>query len=248
MLVDNRRSLQVFEDAAYLIEASAAHLAETVKASIQAKGSCFIALSGGSTPKAIFERLTRQPLLNPTEWSKLHLFWSDERAVPSDHPDSNYKMAMDAGFSQMPIPPHHIHRMRAEEQIELHARAYEEEITRTLGKHPFDLIMLGMGDDGHTASLFPHTTALHSKRLIEANFVPQKNTWRMTMTFPCLHLTSHLMVYAMGASKQEMFKTILSPTPQIDEWPAQGIGTSTCPATWIVDRSIAQSWLAQSNS
>lgn len=231
---DERRSLMIFETAEELVTASASHFAYIVKSAIAERGKSFVALSGGSTPQAIFQKLTKKQLLLPEEWERLHLFWSDERAVPPDHPDSNYRMAMDAGFKNMPIPPHQIYRMHAEKDIEQNALTYEQALPDF-----FDLIMLGMGEDGHTASLFPHTAALHLDQRIAANFVPSKQAWRMTMTFPCLHKTRHLIVYTMGDAKKEMLRTLFCSPCNPDQYPAQGVGTKACPAVWFVDREAA---------
>lgn len=227
-------------DNAATIEASTEHLLETYKQAVSAHGSFFIALSGGSTPKAIYEKLTRPPYSDQIDWSKVWLFWSDERsALPTD-PESNYKMAMEAGFKKMPIPPKQIHRMCAESEIEKNAALYEKTI-RALGR-PFDLIMLGMGEDGHTASLFPGTKALTIQdRLVAANFVPQKNTWRMTLTFPCINQAKNIVVYVLGSSKKEMVYKILN--DEEIQYPIQHVGSPLHPALWILDTAAAEKLL-----
>ena len=129
-------------------------------------------------------------------------YMSDERAVPPDHPDSNYRMAMEAGFNQFNIPEEHIYRMKAETDIETNAVEYEKLIESLLSKGIFDLVMLGMGEDGHTASLFPKTHGLHTNgRLVIANYVPTLNTWRMTLTFNCINQATHIVVYVIGKNK-----------------------------------------------
>src|SRR6185369_8606463 len=175
------------------------HFINTCRDAIQDHGQFFVALSGGSTPKAIYELLCQPPYSSEIEWSKIHLFWSDERSVPPTSPDSNYHMAMKAGFEKMLFVPEHIHRMVAETDIEKHALQYEKKILKTLQGQSFDLIMLGMGEDGHTASLFPETEALKAKgRLVVANHVPQKETWRMTLTFDCINDAANTVFYVMG--------------------------------------------------
>src|SRR5262249_37810698 len=156
--------------------------------------------------KAIFERLTKPPYSTRIDWSKVHLFWSDERAVPPDHPDSNYRMAMEAGLSKMDIPASQIHRMHAETAIEDNARLYEKTIQHVLKLNSFDLVMLGVGEDGHTASLFPDTEALHApeERSVVANYLPDKKIWRMTFTFSCINRARHSVVYVLGASKKSI--------------------------------------------
>jgi len=197
-----------------------------------------VALSGGSTPKAIYELLCKHPYCEEIEWEKVHLFWSDERSVPPTHKDSNYRMAMEAGFKNMAIPPSHIHRMIAESDIEKNAIAYEKKIRAVLEDRAFDLIMLGMGPDGHTASLFPETTALKVKgHLAVANFVPQQDTWRMTLTFECINAAHCTVFYVLGASKQEMLLRVFKEPPHL---PCQFVGTSDVPALWIVDEEAGK--------
>ena len=162
--IDKRRNLIVPGNYATSINFCVSHFVALAKDAIEKHGAFYVALSGGSTPKAIFEHLTIHSSLSPSDWGKIHLFWSDERAVPPSSDESNYKMAMDAGLSKMPISQEQIHRMCAEKEIEKSALEYEKTIQKVLQENPFDLIMLGMGDDGHTASLFPHTKALQEEK------------------------------------------------------------------------------------
>jgi 6-phosphogluconolactonase len=142
----------------------------------------------GLDTHAIYQNLSLPASIKRIDWSKIFLFWSDERPVPPEHPESNFFMAMQAGLAKLPIPSSQIFRMHAENEIEKRAREYEKTIQRVLNGRPFDLMMLGMGEDGHTASLFPDTKGLDAKdQLIIANFVPQKKSWRMTVTFKCIN-------------------------------------------------------------
>lgn len=208
---------------------------EMALAAIQDHDFFAVALSGGSTPKKIFQRLsTMEKLL---DWSKVFLFWSDERNVPPIDPESNYRMAMEeGGLSKLPIPQNQIFRMVAEENIEANANVYEEIIINKLGSHPFDLIMLGIGDDGHTASLFPFTEGLKKKgRLVIANYVPQKKCWRMTFTYECINCARHICIYALGDSKADILNEVLTGPHTPEKYPIQLIGTDTNPALWIID-------------
>jgi 6-phosphogluconolactonase len=243
---DERRDIIVPGDYQMTLIFCVEHFIALSKQAIKDHDAFFIALSGGSTPKAIFERLTSSPYDQMVEWNKLHLFWSDERAVPSDHPDSNYQMAMQAGLSKMPIPKEQIHRMRAEEKIEENALDYEQEITAVLKGRPFDLIMLGMGEDGHTASLFPNTQGLHvENRLVIANFIPEKKIWRMTFTFTCINNALNIAIYVLGASKKEtLAEVLLSPNPS-DLYPVQRVGTASRHALWIADEAAAAALIAK---
>ncbi len=199
-----------------------------------------VALSGGSTPKAIYQQLVKMKE-SSVDWSKVYLFWSDERSVPSNHPDSNYYMAMEEGrLKELPLLPSHIFRMVAEENIEENARAYEDLLIEKLGGHALDLVMLGMGEDGHTASLFPHTAALKIKKgLVAANEVPQKNTWRMTFTFDCLNAAQHICLYAIGESKAQTLVDVLFSPYDPEKNPSQKVGTDTYKAHFILDEEAA---------
>lgn len=212
-------------------------------AAIQEKGKFNVALSGGSTPKAIFQLLASPEYCSGIDWSNVALFWSDERNVAADDPQSNYKMAMDAGFASLPIKQENIHRMRAEgEAIEIEeaAKAYERLVLELVPKASFDLVMLGMGEDGHTASLFPKTHGLHAEeRLVIANFIPQLNIWRMTLTYECINLAQNISIYVLGKNKAAMVKRILSSPLDPDELPIQKIGTRKHKALWILDSEAA---------
>ena len=213
------------------------HLIAIANQSIKDHGAFFIALSGGSTPKAIFEKLTSSPYKERMPWDKTHFFWSDERTVPPDHPDSNYHMAMQAGLKNMPIPPPHIHRMVTETDLENNAHSYEKTIQDVLKEHSFDLMMLGMGEDGHTASLFPNTEGLKvENRLAIPNYIPEKKTWRMTLTFPCINAAKHIAIYVMGISKKETLASVLQNKAN---YPVLQVGTPQNKALWIVDQPAA---------
>lgn len=216
---------------------AANHFVSLARAAIEDHGFFAVALSGGSTPKAIYELLCGPLLSEEIEWEKVHLFWSDERSVFPNDPQSNYRMAMESGFAKMPIPTQHIHRMAAEEEIEENALLYEHKLKRVLDEQALDLVMLGMGEDGHTASLFPGTKALEDHgRLCLANYVPEKKTWRMTLTLSCINAAAHIAVYVMGGSKKEMLHHVFN-TPA--ELPCQKVGISDNPALWIVDEEAA---------
>ena len=239
--LDDRRKLIIPGETQLTIIFCVEHFIFIAKQSIKERGAFFVALSGGSTPKAIFECLTRPPYDQMIEWNKIHLFWSDERSVPPDHPDSNYHMAMQAGLSKMSIPEAQVHRMRAEEKIADNAAAYEQEIAKALNGRGFDLVMLGMGDDGHTASLFPHTEGLKAQnRQVIANYIPEKKTWRMTLTFECINQAENIAIYVLGPAKKTMLAKVLFSPYQWENYPVQKIGTPTHRALWIADLAAAE--------
>lgn len=218
------------------------HFIQAARAAVADHGAFFVALSGGSTPRVLFETLCKEPYKDQMPWSHVQLFWSDERAVLPTDPESNYHMALSSGFAHMPIPSQQIHRMRAEDQIEQQALLYAQQIEDTLGKRPFDLIMLGVGEDGHTASLFPHTQALlEKKQQVVANYIPQKQSWRMTLTYPCINAAHQTVIYALGSSKQSILKQVFT-TPH-GTYPVQEIGTPLHKSLWIVDAAAAAGFL-----
>ena len=229
-LFDERRKLAVGETKEKAVHFAVHHWIKLAHQSIEQRGRFAVALSGGSTPNAIYALLTSPDYAKQLDWTKILLFWSDERAVPPNHPASNYHMAMTSGLSQVPAQ---IFRMEAEHNIEAHAQKYEELIQSTLETSLFDLVMLGVGEDGHTASLFPDTAALEMKdRLVVPNFVQQKNVWRMTLTFPCINQSHHAALYVLGASKASIVqKVLMNPI-----YPASQIGTKHRKALWILDQ------------
>lgn len=232
---DERRDYIIGNTQQEALLIAAEHWIHTAQKSIQQRGRFVAALSGGSTPRAIYEHLRKTNLL---DWSKIWLFFSDERAVPPDHSDSNYKMAIESCLAHVPIPPSQVFRMQAESDIERQAQEYEEKIRHHLDRHLFDLVMLGVGEDGHTASLFPHTRALSSQHLIDANYLPDKKTWRMTFTFSCINQSRSAVFYAIGKSKANIVFDVLHAA--IDSpFPASKIGTKEHKALWILDREAA---------
>ena len=204
-----------------------------------------VALSGGSTPQKIFENLSSQEYSKQLDWTQILLFWSDERAVPSTHRESNFRMAMEAGLKRLPIPENHIFRMQAECHIQANAQAYQKTIQDRLSPHGLDLIMLGVGKDGHTASLFPGTKALKEKvALVVANEIPQKKTWRMTLTYPCINQANQIAIYAFGSSKAKIVeKVFLDSTSML--YPVSLIGTPQNKALWILDAEAAERLIQQ---
>jgi len=240
---DDRRLLALPGDHDETLNFAVENWLEIASESIADHGFFAVALSGGSTPKKIFQKLAKMP--DVIDWSKVFLFWGDERSVPPNDPDSNYRMAIEeSGLGTLPIPKEHIFRMVGETDIEENAKAYEAIIQKKLGSHPFDLVMLGMGDDGHTASLFPHTEALHAKgKLVVANHVPQKKTWRMSLTYECINHARHICLYVIGAGKSEVLEHVLTSDLNYEEYPSQNIGTKSNPALWIVDVEASKNLL-----
>ena len=233
---DERRDLPIPGDKNATLDVCIRHFIASARQAIEDHGNFYVALAGGNTPKAIYERLTSPPYAEQIEWDKVCLFWSDERSVPPESDESNYKMTMDAGFAKMAIPTSQIHRMKAEENIEESALEYDQIIRHTLKNNPFDLVILGMGEDGHTASLFPQTKGLQAKdRLAIANYVPQKNTWRLTLTLEAINSAHSTAIYVLGASKKHTLLEVFTSEEQFDRYPIQQVGTKENKALWIID-------------
>lgn len=198
--------LEVARDPADL----AARAADHVEALLRAGSGPFrLALSGGSTPRALYARLAGRDL----PWERLRLFLGDERAVPPDHPDSNYRMVRETLLAGAPLAPEQVHRWETERGPEGAAEAYEATLAREFGGFPprFDLVLLGMGDDGHTASLFPGTPALEVlDRSTAANPPGGSRGWRLTLTFPVLNAARRVLFLVAGASKTPALRTVLA--------------------------------------
>lgn len=238
---DARRDLIILENAEAAIRFSVDQFLQIGRDAINSRGQFVVALSGGQTPHAIYHELSQPHHHHSLDWSKVLCFWSDERSVPPQHPDSNYFTAMQAGLASIPLRKENIFRMVAENDIEENALSYDELIHQKVPALQFDLIMLGMGEDGHTASLFPYTHGLHARnRLVVANYVPQKKTWRMTMTYECIDKAQKTCVYVIGEKKASMVKSVLLGPYDPDHFPAQRVGTPSHKALWILDKNAAK--------
>ena len=222
-------TVEVFSDEHAFDVASAELIAASARRAVDQRGVARIAISGGNTPRAIFELLAdpTHHIRTLVPWERVHLFWVDERCVPPDNPESNYGMTKASMLDSVPLPESHVHRMEGELDPEEAASRYEAEIRNSFklegAETPtFDLILLGMGDDGHTASLFPHTEGLNEMaRICIANHVPQKDTWRMTLTWPVITQGREVVFLVEGGSKASILKTVFQGTYDPESWPAQ---------------------------
>lgn len=243
--LDGRALLQKFEGVHAIVAFFLEDLHTRATEAIRMRGAFHFALAGGSTPKAIYraiaENISKGGLLNEIDWTCVHLYWGDERAVPPNHPESNFHMALNNGLGELGIPDHQIHRMVAENNIREGARDYETLLKRALSEGKFDYILLGMGDDGHTASLFPHTEALdEQKHWVVANEVPQLGCWRMTLTFPLIQQARRVAICVVGKGKAETLKRVLQGPLDPNILPSQRLGTEGNPAIWVVDADAAR--------
>ena len=202
-----------------------------------------VALAGGNTPRQVYELLSTARFKNRVEWPQVHFFFGDERCVPPEHPDSNYAMAYEALISRVPIPAKNVHRMLGEGNANENALAYENEL-RTffagLTWPRFDLVLLGMGEDGHTASLFPDSAALKEmSRWVVATRNEQLGQDRITLTVPVLNHARRIMVLVTGKKKAQRLKEVLRPQPGSEQLPVQAITPIKGMLEWLVDADAA---------
>lgn len=242
-----RYRLEVVEDPDELATVAARRVVQAIQSRLQVTDRFSLVLAGGSTPKALYQRLAHLPYAEEIDWARLHLFWGDERCVPPDHPHSNYHMARQALLEHVPVPPGQIHRMSGELPPAEAAQASAKELTQFFGdRQPqFDLILLGMGADGHTASLFPYSPALkENRRWVVANYVSSQQSWRITLTVPAINAGREILFLVSGADKANTLQRVLEGPFQPDELPAQYIQPATQPALWLVD-TVAASQLSR---
>jgi 6-phosphogluconolactonase len=223
-------------------KAAAESIAQKVETT--GKGKVFtMALSGGSTPRGMFGVLAAEPYRSRLPWSNLRVFWGDERSVPPEHPDSNFRMAREALLDHVPIPPDQVFRMEGECEPEVAAARYEKVLQAQFhlpdGVIPrFDLLLLGMGSDGHTASLFPGTPALsETHRLVVANWVESLQTFRITLTPPVLNAAREVVFLVCGEDKADVLQGVLEGERQPQHYPAQLVNPTDGNVIWFLDRA-----------
>ena len=242
-----KQEIKIVKDADAMSSLAAAILVEHIGKALRQQNEYSIALSGGSTPRRLYTLLADDPgWRGQIPWDRIHFFWGDERPVPPDHPDSNYRMAHDAMLSKADVQPAHIHRMRAEvPDAAQAAEDYTLEILRFFdikdGEVPrFNCILLGMGADGHTASLFPGSPALNeSKRLVMANWVDEFQSSRLTLTFPVLNNADLILLLVSGLEKADILKQVLAGDRAPNRYPVQRIQPKHGMLKWLLDRWAA---------
>jgi 6-phosphogluconolactonase len=240
-------TIRVFADAEAVSRAAADEFVRAARESIAARGRFTVALSGGSTPKRLYQLLADPPFRDQVDWGKIDFFWGDERSVPPDHNDSNYHTAQEAMLRRLPVQAGHVHRMEAERtDRDAAARDYEAILSRVFnvksgGEPPaFDLILLGMGPDGHTASLFPHTTALAEKsRWVVVNYVPKFATDRVTFTASVLNKAREVLFLIAGTDKADPLHQVLEGPPNSDLYPSQLVKPASGQLVFFLDRAAA---------
>jgi 6-phosphogluconolactonase len=232
--------IKVVPDPKALTEEAARRIVAAAEARLADNNHFFsLVLSGGSTPKTLYELLASEPYRSQLNWSKIEIYFGDERCVPPDHPDSNYLMAYTSMLSKLPIPPANIHRMRGEINPEAAAMEYGKLMKADFPDSGPDLVLLGMGPDGHTASLFPGSKALNeTHHRCVANFVAKFNTWRITLTYPFLNSSKAVLMLIAGADKAAVLKEVLQGPRDIQRLPIQGIAPAG-ELSWLLDATAA---------
>jgi 6-phosphogluconolactonase len=242
-LTDKNAELQIVPDVAALYHTAADEFSRCALSAIAERGRFCVALSGGNTPRGVHAELAARKK-DSLPWDKIYVFFGDERHVPPEDPESNYRMARESLLSKVPIPEENVHRILAELPAPAAAVQYEMDI-RTFFRLPagawprFDLIFLGLGDDGHTASLFPGSPALNEhSRIVVANSVDKLGSYRITFTYPVLNHAQQIVFLVSGKSKAQILKEIFTTSRQ-GSYPAQGVRPETGKLMWIVDKDAA---------
>lgn len=237
-------TVAIYPDTDQLSHAAAQYIVQIANEAIAAHGRFTLALSGGSTPRKLYGLLASAPYRDQIRWEQVEIFWSDERNVPPDDPESNYAMAREVMLSKVPIPAGQIHRVPAEvPDRDAASQAYTLEMQRVFGTDgvpDFDLIQLGMGPEAHTASLFPHQASLHEQqRLVMPVDVPKPPPPRLTFTPPLLNAARHVLFLVTGAEKAEALQAVLEGPYQPEEYPAQLVRPTHGETTWMLDTAAA---------
>lgn len=240
-------SIQVFQNQADLIKKAGDLFVSVAKEAVAENGRFLIALSGGSTPKALFQLLATQAYATQIDWQNTRIFWGDERLVPPDDPGSNYKLAMDTLLSLVPIPIENIHRAKGELDVETAVVDYTQQLQQLAPPHQpfpqFDLALMGLGSDGHTASLFPG--AIPNKETsqpvmaVTADY-DGRPAQRITLTPLLFNAARHILFLATGEKKATALAAVLNRQDTPEKWPAQRIQPTNGTVTWLVDAVAAQ--------
>jgi 6-phosphogluconolactonase len=246
----NNVRLEVYPDQKSLMRAAAEKVVALGDTALTTRGRFTFALSGGKTPRPLYQLLASDEFLPLLDWQQTQIFWGDERCVPPEHPDSNYRMARELLLDYVPLPMDHIYRIKGELEPYQAAEQYDERLhtffsgragTPEAPLPRFDLVLLGIGDDGHTASLFPHTPGLtEDNKWVTAHWVEKLDAWRLTLTPTALNAASHLLFVVEGANKAEALKAIFDPNTDPMTYPAKLVQPRDGTVTWLVDEAAAR--------
>jgi len=242
----NHRQIKTLPNIQALNQAAANEFLRCAQNAIATRGRFSIALSGGNTPRGAYEAIAerQKDYSSQLPWDKIFIFWGDERHVPPDHPDSNYRMSRESLLSKIPIPAQNVHRVRAELDAAEAAQDYARQMQNHFNLKPnelprFDLIMLGLGDDGHTASLFPGSAALgETQHVFVANWVEKFKQYRLTLTLPVLNHAAEVLFLVSGGGKAPVVRDILSPHSE-QKYPARCVQPEAGALLWLLDQDAA---------
>ena len=233
----------IYKNADELAKAAAERFAELARDAIAERGLFRVALSGGNTPNRVYSLLASDEFKTRIEWSKVHLFFGDERCVPPDDSESNYRMVLETLISHVEIPRENVHRIRGEEEPLQSAKLYEAELKEffaAAGWPRFDLVLLGMGDDGHTASLFPQTAALDERNSwVVANWVEKLGVYRISLTVPVINAAANIAFLVIGSDKAERLAEVIHGPFDKKRLPSQLIKPTDGTLLWLVDTAAA---------
>ena len=238
-----KREIIVCKDADELNRKAAAQYIALAGDAIARSGRFAVALSGGSTPAALYSLLAARDFCDRVDWPRVHLFWGDERCVPPDHPDSNFRMVRENLLARIQIPTANIHRIMGEKEPRQAASVYEAELKNFFGAGAlprFDLIFLGLGDDGHTASLFPGTDAAdETTRLVAVAYVERLRSHRLTLTLPVINAAEQVVFLVSGKSKAAIVGAVLGSDADSARYPAAMVRPSDGELTWLMTADAA---------
>ena len=239
-------AIEIYKDAISLATNAARHFISIGQQAIINRGRFSVTLAGGSTPRGLYTLLASETYKHQLDWDKVYVFWGDERLVPAESPESNFNLAKQTLLDHVPIPQQNIFRIQGELEPELASEIYSDVIkeffqSNSEGSIPqFDMILLGLGEDGHTASLFPHTKALDEKTLLVAhNHVLKLDVWRITFTYRLINSAANILFLVSGESKAKTLRMVIEESHQPDRLPAQGIDPINGKLTWLVDKAAA---------
>ena len=236
-------TVQAFATAENLARAAAVQFVELANQAVTDHGLFHVALAGGNTPRRMYELLAADQLRSAIDWTTVHLYFGDERCVPLDHPDSNFRLASEALISHVDIPAVNVHPIEIEAEATSSAMRYESELRHCFPDveiPPFDLVLLGLGEDGHTASLFPHTQALAvTDKWVVANWVEKLASYRITLTPTAINGASQVTFLVAGANKAAAVKAVLEGPLRPEGLPAQLVKPEAGVLTWLLDAEAA---------
>jgi 6-phosphogluconolactonase len=242
-VTNGRIEIRVFPDLESLSHEAVHIFVETSRQLISERKSFSVAISGGSTPRMLYTLLGSDQYRDTVDWKRIHVFWADERCVPPEHRDSNFRHAFESFLSKVPVPDKNIHRIRGEKGPEQGAQEYENELRRHFGMEGFpvfDLVLLGLGEEGHTASLFPDSTALNATvRLAVPAYRDRPDHNRVTLTLPVLSNALHAVFMVSGISKSRAIANILMMEQNRDRYPVEPIQSAGRNVTWLLDTEAA---------